>query len=238
MIRIALCEDNALQREILKNVLENYKDRKKIATVIDEYTDGQELIDACAKGVRYNIYFLDILMPKVNGIDTAQYLRSKGDPGHIIFLTAERDYAVESYQFEAFYYMIKPVSAQSLGPIMDKCLNKIQQEGSTSITVNSTDGIRILQASEINYVWISDRRAQYHLTDGSYVETPVLRVPFKTAVQELTALDDFLLCGAALLVNVSHVKDINWEDIARFNKGSDLPLPHSSADLLRKKLKK
>lgn len=236
MIRIALCEDQMIQRAVLKDMLLDYKNKKHLSCVIDAYPDGKDLMEAYRKGKRYHIYLLDVMMPAVNGIDTAHFLREKGDDAHIIFLTAERDYAVESYQVHAFYYLLKPADSTTLYPLLDQCIARIRSEGDDVITVKDNDGMHSIAVSEINYVCISERRARYHLTDGSEVETVTLRVPFKTLVKELTELKQFVMCGASLLVNAGHVKEISWDETVHFANGEKICLPHSAVDVLKKAL--
>jgi len=178
------------------------------------------------------------MMPVTNGIDTARFLRDQQDDGFIIFLTAERNYAVESYQVHAFYYLLKPADTATLSPLLDKCIENIRSEGSDTITVNGSEGLRSIPVSDINYVCIRDRRAQYHLTDGSVVETVTLRIPFKTLVQELVEQSRFVMCGAALVINVMHVREVNWEEVAHFKSGEKISLPHAAAETLKKALRR
>lgn len=236
MIRIALCEDSDIQRGILLGMFEEYRSGKNLPIEIDEYSDGQELVSAYDNGKRYNIYFLDVVMPLLNGIDTARHLRDAGDQSQIIFLTAQRDYAVESYQVHAYYYLVKPVDLSALSPLLDRCIADMDPY-TASISVNGAEGIHTLPVNEINYVSLNERRALYHLTDGSIIESTTLRTSFRACMEELLQINCFTLCGASLIINLSHVKDISWEEIAHFKNGDCLTLPHSAALVLKKALK-
>ena len=66
-------------------------------------------------------------MPGVNGIAVGLRLREMGAAGEIIYLSASRDFAVESYQAQAFFYLLKPVASDRLFPVLDLSLIHILQ---------------------------------------------------------------------------------------------------------------
>jgi len=78
--------------------------------------DNLELVCRCNNAVEaYNclqtehidLIFLDIQMPKLTGIE---FLKSIPHPPKVIFTTAYRDYALDSYELNAVDYLLKPIS--------------------------------------------------------------------------------------------------------------------------------
>ena len=78
--------------------------------------NGLEIVGSCKNAVEalnilheqtIDLLFLDIKMPKLLGTDL---LRSLSHPPKVIFVTAYRDYAVDSYELDAVDYLVKPVS--------------------------------------------------------------------------------------------------------------------------------
>lgn len=134
MIRIAVCDDNELQHEIMSDLLQEYT-LTPVGSLseidIRFFSGGRDLIlDVRDKG-GYDIYILDMIMPDINGIELATTLRLIGDSGKIIFLTSSLEYAVASYDVEAFYYMLKPVDRQKLFRILDRAVGLISQGDDT-----------------------------------------------------------------------------------------------------------
>lgn len=81
-----------------------------------ERLDNLELVCRCSNAVEaYNclqaehidLMFLDIQMPKLTGID---FLKSIPNPPRVIFTTAYRDYAIDSYELSAVDYLLKPIA--------------------------------------------------------------------------------------------------------------------------------
>lgn len=65
-----------------------------------------------------DIILLDIVMPLLNGMDTARELRAQDTAVKIIFLTSSPEFALESYEVRAQDYLLKPhhLRAAAAGP--------------------------------------------------------------------------------------------------------------------------
>ena len=78
MFKIAICDDESLFTEELRELLSGYMMEKGLDFEIDTYSSGEALIELGIEVVRYNIVFLDINMEKVDGIKTAEMIRKPG----------------------------------------------------------------------------------------------------------------------------------------------------------------
>lgn len=118
MIRIAACDDNPIQLSILEEFLEDCRPELDEDIIVSSFTSAAELTKARGSQI-FDIYFLDIIMPKESGMELARKIRNSGDDGLIIFLTTDKNYALESYDVEAFRYMVKPMDKE-------RCLSSLQ----------------------------------------------------------------------------------------------------------------
>lgn len=106
IMRIAVCEDDqAIRKELLKLI------KKQVPEVdITEYKSGEEMINARED---FNICFLDVEMKKISGMDIAKYIREQEENSKhrsiIIFVTGYREYMEETFDVNAFHYLVKPV---------------------------------------------------------------------------------------------------------------------------------
>lgn len=87
--------------------------------VIESYVkrlDDFEIVAKCSNALKafeilqkqtIDVIFLDIQMPKLTGIE---FLKSLQNPPQVIFTTAYRDYAIESYELDVADYLLKPIS--------------------------------------------------------------------------------------------------------------------------------
>ncbi len=110
-MRIAICDDEEIYRVQLKTILD-----KLLINVdydIDTFSDGNILSDAFGK-CPYDLVFLDIEMPAVDGITLARKIRAKSENAFIVFLTSHIEYALEGYEVNALRYLTKPVDIDKL----------------------------------------------------------------------------------------------------------------------------
>ena len=114
MFRIVICEDDLSQRELLKGFL--YKVFEEIQEDLDliEFESGEEALleEVILKGI--DIFFLDIQMNGLNGMDVARRIREFDNNVEIIFTTSVLDYVCEGYEVNAYRYMLKPIEYLSL----------------------------------------------------------------------------------------------------------------------------
>lgn len=134
------------------------------------------------------------------------------DEGKIIFTTASLEYAVASYDVQAFYYMVKPVDPHKLYRILDNAIAELKPHENTT-TVRTKDGDINLRLKDITYVEVVDRALVYHLSDGRTCKGLALRNAFHESVADLTANTQFAGCGASKLVNLKYVDAIDSETI-------------------------
>jgi DNA-binding LytR/AlgR family response regulator len=87
-------------------VLESHMSQINGLEIVGKCRNAMEALDIlCRQPV--DVLFLDIKMPKLLGTD---FLRNLSHPPKVIFVTAYRDYAIESYDLDAVDYLVKPVS--------------------------------------------------------------------------------------------------------------------------------
>ena len=111
MVRIACCDDDKNHLNTIKNMIDSWN-QCPVLLHTDIFDEGDALIQAHAKQP-YDIIILDIVMPLLNGVDTAREIRTKDKSVKIIFLTSSKEFAFESYRVKASDYLLKPVLCQA-----------------------------------------------------------------------------------------------------------------------------
>ena len=207
---ILVVDDSALMRRLISDII-NSDERFQVS---DLAMNGLEAFDLVTRDPRrYEAVLLDINMPKMNGIELGLKLRSINSDGVIIYLTTSRDYAVESYLVQAFYYLLKPVDKTAFYTVLDKAVSMLEKQSMASIEVRTANGIRRLSFDEIMYVELAKRFAKYHLTDEKVINSITLRNSFHTEVAPLLKDERFTLCGTSFAVNLHHVIAVEKTDL-------------------------
>ena len=105
-MRIAICDDEEIYRIELKTLLDKLLINADYN--IDTFDDGNRLSESF-KSLPYDLVFLDIEMPAVDGITLAKKIRAVSEKVFIVFLTSHVEYAIEGYEVNALRYLTKPV---------------------------------------------------------------------------------------------------------------------------------
>ncbi|MDY5037579.1 MAG: response regulator [Lawsonibacter sp.] len=113
-MRIAICDDKALDRALIMDLLQQYLEDRSIRCELTGYEDGVTLICDMEDGLWFDAVFLDIYMRELLGIEVARRLRSLHYDGAIVFLTGTKKFAVDSYEVSAFGYLLKPHSVEKI----------------------------------------------------------------------------------------------------------------------------
>lgn len=213
MFSVAICDDNALQISILEDMVEAYESSRNLQFKVSTFVSGPDLLRAVEEHGCFDIYLLDVIMPDMTGIQIGEKLRSHGDSGKIVFITATVDYAAASYDVQAFHYLLKPVGQDKFFEVMDKIIKSFDGKSSV-LSVKTTVGEKRLNVDELLYVDMVDRALNYHMTNGSVVESIKLRGPFAEAVSVLVKEADFTMCGASIALSLRHIDTMGRESIS------------------------
>ena len=103
MTRIAFCDDDAALLHQMQDFLEQYRALRGVQLELFPYTKPMELLADIEAGVRFDVLFLDVLMPGINGINAAREIRQYDTAVQIIFVTSSSEFAVQSYVVGAYY---------------------------------------------------------------------------------------------------------------------------------------
>lgn len=213
MIRVALCDDVAIELDLIYDQIEDYHLERGLEMEIFRFSTAEELLGAVNGEQSFDLYILDMIMPGMQGIELGLELRNRGENGKIIYLTATSEYAVDSYAVHAFFYLLKPVRDEELYPILDQALEEAEKTSERKVLLNGKEGERIVDWSEILYIEIVNRAPRYHLQAGEFVDGKMLRTSFKNAMSEFLDSGQFTLCGASMAVNLQHVICVDHEEI-------------------------
>ena len=108
-MRLALVDDDAEIRSLLRAYVQRYNTEYGTAISTYDFTRGSDLLHNYERGV-FDVIFLDIEMPGINGMETATQIRRIDDAVALVFVTHLAQFAVQGYEVQASDYIIKPLS--------------------------------------------------------------------------------------------------------------------------------
>ncbi len=233
LLRIAVCDDDAAELARTETLLKEFcAQRPDLAAGVTTFSGPRGLLDALGMGNDFDIYLLDVLMPGKNGIEVGKEIRRLGREGAIIYLTTSPDYAVDSYQTQAFYYLLKPVERRRLFEVLDRAAEVLDRRKDQTAIVSTAAGLRTIPLNDILYVERVDRSMRYYLVSGEAVDSRTLRGSFRAGAAPLLEDRRFFLCGASFVLGLHHVKSVERGKVL-LDSGSWAPVSQSACGELK-----
>lgn len=122
-LHIAICDDESQICEVMHDKLQKYYFSENVNLSIQTFASGEKLLESDFD--RFDVLFLDVDMPGINGLKTAKEIRKKNKDMIIIFLTAYSEFVFESFKVDAFRYLIKPVKDDELSETLEAVRKKL-----------------------------------------------------------------------------------------------------------------
>lgn len=222
MIKVAFCDDDKSVLSELENLLDRYltKHNQEIAYTV--FFNSLELLAEIEKGVRYDILFLDIILPNENGISIAKEIRQYDNVVKIIFLTSTSEFAVQSYTVNAYFYQMKPIREEEFFSLMDSVITECQKEQQYSLILRCKSGITKIDLNGLEYCEVFGRTLLFHMENGSVLEGTG---SMENLYRQLLQYKNFIRPHRAYVVNMKYIQNISGKAITMENL-SEIPIPH------------
>lgn len=171
MIKIAFCDDDISVLDELNELMKQYCAEHIREMVCSAFHSPLELLTEIEKGVRFDILFLDVIMPGQNGINVAKEIRQYDDMAKIIFLTSSSEFAVESYAVNAYFYLIKPVCADKVFQLLDSVISECEKMQQYSLVLRCKEGLTRINLGKLIYCEVVGRTLLFHLENDKIPES-------------------------------------------------------------------
>lgn len=208
MIRIAVCDDNSDFLKIAVSMIEKWSEQRSIATQIFCFDNGDDLI-AKNSVLRMDIIILDIIMPLLNGMQTAREIRQNDTVVKIIFLTSSPEFALESYDVKAQGYLLKPVDCDKLNNLLDDCSRHFDVEPK-NLVLKTDFGYQKIYYRDIEYVEAQNKNVIFHMRSGKIVKS---KEPLYSFESKLNDSEGFFKCHRSYIVYIPNVDNFNMSEI-------------------------
>ena len=204
MLKIAICDDEKIFAEKIKELLEVYLDSKHIAREINIYTSGIDFVALGENVMEYDIAFLDIDM---KDIQTADKIRVYSQDIYIAFVTAYINYAPEGYRCNAIRYILKNSDqlAASIYECMDAILDKISSSHKTK-TIDFCGGSCEVLVNQIMYIESNKHKLLFHIIGKDPEDYSIYSTLNDVEKEYIEA--DFLRVHQSYMVNMKYISKL------------------------------
>jgi DNA-binding LytR/AlgR family response regulator len=208
---------------------------KEVPEVItDVATSGKEALEK-AEINEYQVVFLDIDMPGMNGMELAHILTKKHEQLSLVFATAHPGYALEAFELYSVDYILKPYDEERIKKTVKRLADKTGlSQSEPAIPIKTKEQMFFLKPFHILYVETRGNESIVMTINRNYVT----REDIHTLDERLQPYN-FFRCHRSYLVNLKHIKEIipsgrTYQII--LDTADKIPLSRKHEKLLRIKL--
>lgn len=229
MIKVAICDDDLAVLDEINGLIDRYCAKRSEEIVCTAFHSPLELFAKIERGMRWDILFLDIIMPGENGISVAKEIRQYDDSGKIIFLTSSAEFAVESYTVGAYSYQIKPIRAEKFFELMDSVISECEKMQQRSLVLCCKSGLTRIKLDRLEYCEVIGRTLLFHMENGKVLEGIG---SLDELCSKLTQYENFLRPHRSFLINMEHIQNISHKTIT-MDSLAEIPIPHGKCSEIK-----
>lgn len=192
---IGICDDNAIYRNHMTNIIRRYESKEAIEIVT--FCDGKEVLGFQRD---LDILFLDIEMNGMNGLEVKEKLQDKNT--FIIIITDYDEYALDGYGRNVIGFLRKEEADENVKKYLEKAV--ALREKSIILVDN-------IQSNEVLYVKAEGKYVRFRLKDGL---TAIYNIGINTLSDKLADYS-FVRVHKSFVVNLKYINQVNEEKSGR-----------------------
>lgn len=228
MIKIGICDDDKVFCQQLETIIKSIGREQKKNIAIELFQHGQELVESICGENNYDVLFLDISMPEMNGIQVGKFLREqRGDDCiKIIYISSEPGYALNLFKIRPVDFILKPIQEAEVRKVMEIVFRLIGSDSQYFSFDMGKEHFRI-PVSTIMYFQSSRRKIQITAKQGEYAFYSTLE-----DVEKKLGSRKFIRIHKSYLINYDKAIKIDYAEVV-MEDGKVLPISQANRKEVR-----
>lgn len=210
-MRIAICDDEQVQRQLLAEYLQEWALTKNFCVEAVPFPNAESFLFRWEGDKNFDLLILDIEMGQLNGVELAMKLRETDKQIPILFITGYEDYMAQGYEVAALHYLLKPLNKQKFFEVMER-LQK-NQKTEDKILFQTEEGMLSVVVSDIWYIEAMGHKSRIVTSNGEYI----LKHSISEVGKRLEMKEGIISCHRSFLTNLQHVSSITKSEIMMDN---------------------
>lgn len=222
---IAICDDNPADSGYLSKLLDIWSLRQDIQLKMETFTSAEAFLFRYAENKYFDIILLDIEMKGMDGVTLAKQVRRENEALQIIFITGYSDYIAEGYEVAALHYLMKPVKEDKFFSVMDRAVEKMNQND-RCLNLNQSGEMARIPLYEIRYLDVQKNYVTIHGKEDYTVKQTLNH--FEKELDQR-----FYRVGRSMILNLNSIRRITKTEVHLLD-GTALALPRGAYEPLNR----
>lgn len=222
MIHIAICEDNATFKDLLKTIICSYFEVNTIKIQIDLFGSENDIIIQETNLTKYQIFFLDIMTEPSKCIETAQLIKRQNPMANIIIISSSIQHAIAGYRAEALRYVIKEdVNIKHMiYESLDAACKKMNYS-TAAVEIPFSNGTKKIFKNNIIYVESNLHKVVFHILEREIKDYTMYG--HLNAINEFVDQDKMIRIHQSFLINMDYCQKMLYNKAILINR-LELPI--------------
>lgn len=216
-IRIGVCDDEIIYCKGIQKLLMRWEQKNEnVHFTIFSFQNAAELIEE-HKRSPFQVIFMDIQMPKINGLKAGELIRLNDKEVLLIYITGFKDYALKAFHVSAFEYILKPVTSKNIDKTMTKVLSRLVEKEilNAPTRLNTKSGFKTIDMNKVLYFQKDGHKIKcvfQHKEESYYCSLKSMKAQIN--------MDEFIECNQGTLVKTSAIKELKQDEILLYTNHS------------------
>lgn len=207
LLKVLICDDDKSIVDEIKNNLNTFSNKHKIVFNIDSFYNGIALLKS---HISYDMAFIDIEMPQVNGLTLSAQLKKINSNIIIFIITSYDAYLDDAMDLDVFRYLSKPIDNDRFFRALNTAIN-YYHSNTQIITLEYYDEYYSVFTSDIVYITIEERKAV--IITRTRQKKYYTNKKLSYWKEKLKDYDYFAQPHYSYLVNLRYVSDFNKTEL-------------------------
>lgn len=203
MIKIAICDDEKYFVDTVEKMLKIYAEKNGKDFVIKKYTKPLQLMESLKE--EFQIFFLDIEMPAMDGMELVDIIRRHDEKSIILFVSSHNEFLGVGYKYDVQNFITKPITQVQINCEMNRALRKLDSYEQKYIAVKNEKGYFKLFLSDIEYIETVKRKVLFHLRNGNQEDGYFKMRDLEERLEKYY----FVRCHNGIIVNVDCIESLH-----------------------------
>ena len=227
-MRICLVDDDSVQLDYFKLIIEKWANMQNINVDIDFYHSSEEMLFENPESYPFDMIILDIQMAKISGIELAKRIRETDKSIIIAFVSGMADYVFEGYEVQAIRYILKPIKQEQIFELLDLVKTKeVEREKFMVLSISGEK--KKIRYNDIIYIESMGHYVVFHLEKDE--------IDYKYNISNLfdeLSENNFVKTHRSYIVNLKYVDKIT-KDTCCLTGNIVIPLSRSAYKIVNMK---